>query len=189
MPHHFSRLQIPRLLSHLSVSVIHAQLWHSMYLSADVARSQTALRNLLKMKSFFLFLRSVQLQLSLLLSLSDDNSLLSSSVCPHKYKSLTSLDSYPPVAPAKSRSDPEQTHTHLCIPTAHLFCCIPAVLFTVRRLDFHGFLACLCCCLLLPAALFQHGPDLLLQRDFPLEADRDARHMKSSHCLASFWHL
>lgn len=154
-----------------------------------MAQSQTALKKLLKTSSFFLFLRSVQLQLSHSLTLSDDSSLLSSSVCPHKYKSLTSLDSYPPVAPTKSHSDPEQTHTPLYSHSVHLFCCIPAVLFTVKRLDFHPFLACLCCCLLLPAALFQHGPGLLLQRDFPLEADRDARHMKSSHCLASFWHL
>lgn len=77
--------------------------------------------------------------------LSDKNSLLSSSIRPHNSKSLTSLDSYPPVLPVKNHSNPEQTRTFYSH-NIYLLFLIPWVLFTVKRFDFHPFFTCLFCC-------------------------------------------
>lgn len=155
-PHHFPHLQIPHLLSPRHQCDRRSALtWDvpERWRGGVPNRLQKTAENL-----FFFFpfklVRSVQQQLFL----SDDNSFLSSPNCPHNSKSLTSSDSYPPVAPANSRSDPEQTHKLLYSHGVHLFSRIPAVLFTVKGLDFRPVLTRLRCCSLLPAALFQHGP-------------------------------
>lgn len=143
-------------------------------------RPRAALRKVFKkwQISFFyptplhrsLFFLSLRLQLPRLLIPPSNN-----------HKSLTLLDSYPPVAP-RNHSKPQQTHYIQLKIFIHL-CCSRGFVYREQiwlSPCFH-LPVTLCCCSLLPAAIFQRSSGLLLQLGFPprkTESQRDAVHIK-----------